>query len=125
MLFKKTAHTFITKVITSLLNLAIIIVLSRFLGAHGKGEASLIVASIAMLMLFCNMIGGASLIYLVPRHNVFQLAAISNLWSVIVCAISYFILLNFTLVPSKFILHVCLLSLISSFLSTNLSILLG
>ena len=124
-MFKRTALTFIAKVVTSVINLIIVIVLSRWMGAQGKGEASLIIAGITMLLLFCNMIGGASLVYLVPRNNVFQLAVISNLWSVIVCVVSYFILSSTALIPERFATNVCLLTLINSFLATNLTISLG
>src|SRR3954462_3771543 len=106
-MFKQTANTFAVKVTTAVINLLIIIMLSRWIGAYGKGEASLIVASIAMLMLFCNMIGGASLIYLVPRFNIFQLTLISNLWSIVVCIAAYSVLLWTAVVPAQFIFHIC------------------
>ena len=83
MIFKKTAGTFLAKVITSLINLVIVIVLSRWMGAQGKGEASIIVAGITMPSIsFATLIVAASLVYLVPRHNILQLLAlINNLWS--------------------------------------------
>ena len=76
---KKIASTFIIKVIIAVLNLAIVIVLSRFIGAAGKGEASLIVTTIAMILIFCNMIGGSSLVYFVPRNNTFLLFLINRI----------------------------------------------
>jgi len=124
-MIRKTAGTFAVKVSIAAINLIITILLSRWMGAQGKGEASLIIVGITMLMLFCNMIGGAPLIYLVPRYNVFQLAVMSNLWTVVVCTVFYFILSWSVILPAKFVLHVCLLTLINSFLSTNVSILLG
>lgn len=124
-MLKKAANTFVVKVLVSAINLIIVIMLSQWLGAQGKGEASLILTSLALLMLFCNTIGGASLIYLVPRHNIFQLMVISNLWSLIVCTASYFVLLWCNILPAQFIFHVCILTLINSFLATNTSVLLG
>lgn len=124
-MFKKIAFTFGIRIVIALLNLAIVVMLSRFIGAAGKGEASLIVTSIAMILLFCNMVGGSSLVYFVPRHNLLGLFLWSNTWSVIVCAVSYLIFLLVPLVPTGFILPVILLSLINSFLATNLTIILG
>ncbi|MCW3104099.1 MAG: hypothetical protein JWO09_2539 [Bacteroidetes bacterium] len=124
-MFKKIAFTFGIKVIIAVLNLAIVILLSRNIGAAGKGEASLIVTSIAMILLFCNIVGGSSLVYFVPRHNIRQLFLLSNAWSLLVCVASYFIFLAFPLVPAAAVVPVILLSLISSFLATNLTILLG
>ena len=111
--------------IIAVLNLAIVVLLSRYTGAAGKGEASLIVTTIAMILLFCNMIGGSSLVYFVPRYNILQLFLLSNGWSLVVCAISYLIFINTSIVPENTIIPIVLLSLINSFLSTNLTILLG
>src|SRR2546423_1163047 len=124
-MFKKTANTFFVKVAVAVINLCIVIMLSQWIGARGKGEASLILTSIAMLMLFCNMVGGATLVYLVPRYNNFLLALVSNLWSILVCGASFFILVQSSILPQEFVFHICALTLINSFLSTNLSILQG
>lgn len=124
-MLKKIASTFIIKIVIAIINLAIVIILSRFIGASGKGEASLIVTTIAMILLFCNMIGGSSLVYFVPRYNTFLLFLISNLWSVFICILSYFIFNYVSIIPEAFVVPVIILSLINSFLATNLTILLG
>ncbi|MCW3082673.1 MAG: hypothetical protein JWP12_39 [Bacteroidetes bacterium] len=124
-MFKKIALTFGIRISIAFINLAIVVILSRYIGAAGKGEATLIVTTIAMILLFCNMVGGSSLVYFVPRHNIFQLFLWSNTWSVIVCAASYFLFLAFPFVPVKAIVPVIFLSLINSFLATNLTIILG
>jgi O-antigen/teichoic acid export membrane protein len=122
---KNLASTFIIKLIIAFSNLAIVIVLSREIGAEGKGEASLILATIAMLLLFCNIVGGASLPYFVPRYNTLLLFLLSNAWTIIVCAFAGLILFLGYLIPEQYIFHIVILSLISSFLATNQSILLG
>jgi O-antigen/teichoic acid export membrane protein len=124
-MFKKIISTFGIKVLIAILNLVIVIVLSHYIGASGKGEASLIVISMAMVMLFCNLLGGPTLIYLVPRYNVFLLFFLSNAWSVLTAILAFFALQLFSGISSAMILHICFLSLLSSFLSTNLTILLG
>ena len=124
-MFKKIAFTFGIRIVIALLNLAIVVLLSRYTGAAGKGEASLIVTSIAMILLFCNMVGGSSLVYFVPRHNLFQLFLWSNVWSVIVCSACFGLFFLFPLVPVASIVPVILLSLINSFMATNLTIILG
>lgn len=124
-MFNKIAFTFFIKTSVAVINLAIVVLLSQKIGAEGKGEASLILTSIAMLLLFTNIIGGASLIYFVPRYNVLQLFIISNIWSLIVCAASYFIFSQFNLVPAEFVFHVIALSFINSLFATNSGILLG
>jgi O-antigen/teichoic acid export membrane protein len=123
--FKKIASTFVVKILTSAVNLVLVILLSQYLGASGKGESSLLITGITMVVLFCNMIGGASLVFLVPRFNTFQLVLISNLWSLLICIISWFILQATDILPAYLITHVILLSFINSLLGTNLSVLLG
>ncbi len=124
-MYKKVASTFGIKVIIAILNLAIVIILSRSIGAAGKGDASLILTSIAMMLLFCNMIGGSSLVYFVPRYNIFQLFLLSNLWSIIVAIAAFAALKFFTVIPEIFVTPIIILTLINSFLATNLTILLG
>jgi O-antigen/teichoic acid export membrane protein len=124
-MFKKIFSTFGIKVLIAIVNLVIVIVLSHYIGASGKGEASLIVISMAMFMLFSDLLGGPTLIYLVPRYNIFLLFFLSNAWSVLTSVVAFLALQFFSSIPSAMILHVCLLSLLSSFVSTNLTILLG
>ncbi|HET8962545.1 MAG TPA: polysaccharide biosynthesis C-terminal domain-containing protein [Chitinophagales bacterium] len=124
-MFKKIVSTFGIKVLIAILNLVIVIVLSHYIGASGKGEASLIVISIAMVMLFSNLLGGPTLIYLVPRYNVFLLFFLSNTWSVFTSFCCFIVLFFFSDMSCSMNIHVCILSLISSFLATNLTILLG
>lgn len=124
-MYKKVASTFGIKIIIAILNLVIVIILSRSIGATGKGEASLIVTSIAMILLFCNMIGGSTLVYFVPRYNTFLLFLLSNLWSLIIALVAFLALNFFPAVPETFVRPVIILSLLNSFLGTNLTILLG
>ena len=124
-MLRKIGSTFGIKVLIAVLNLVIVIVLSHYIGASGKGEASLIVISIAMVMLFCNLLGGPTLIYLVPRYNIFLLFFLSNTWSVLTATGAFVVLYFFSSMSCSMNLHICTLSLISSFLATNLTILLG
>jgi O-antigen/teichoic acid export membrane protein len=124
-MFKKIAFTFFIKIIIAVINLAVVVILSRYIGAAGKGEASLILTTIAMILLFCNIVGGSSLVYFVPRYNILRLFLLSNGWSVIVCVISYLLFMIFPIINPNVILSVILLSLINSFLATNLTIILG
>lgn len=124
-MLKKIVSTFGIKVLIAVLNLVIVIVLSHFIGASGKGEASLIVISMAMITLFSNLLGGPTLIYLVPRYNVFLLFFLSNIWSVFTSIGAFIVLYFLSNMSCCMNMHICVLSLISSLLATNLTILLG
>ncbi|HSH64600.1 MAG TPA: polysaccharide biosynthesis C-terminal domain-containing protein, partial [Bacteroidia bacterium] len=76
-------------------------------------------------MLFSNLLGGPTLIYHVPRYNVFLLFFLSNAWSVFTSFGCFIFLFFFSNMSYYMNVHICILSLISSFLATNLTILLG
>ncbi|HET6225019.1 MAG TPA: polysaccharide biosynthesis C-terminal domain-containing protein [Bacteroidia bacterium] len=124
-MLKKIISTFGIKVLIAVLNLVIVIVLSNYIGASGKGEASFIVISMAMVMLFCNLLGGSTLIYLTPRYNIFLLFFLSNTWSVLTTIGAFAVLHFYGEVSICMNAHICLLSLFNSLLATNLTILLA
>lgn len=124
-MIRKIISTFTTNVIIAVLNLLIAIVVSQYLGAAGKGQQSILITTIAFILLICNIIGGASLVYLVPRYDNFKIIAPSYIWSVIVCVVVYFIIGFFPDIPDIYVFHICLLTLISSLTAVNSMVLLG
>lgn len=124
-MFKKIYSTFVSNFVVSVFNLLIVIIISQFLGAVGKGEQSIFITTIAFVLLACNIVGGATLVYLVPRYNNKNILQISYLWSFIVCFLVYFILSLFGDLNLDYVLHICLLSLLNSFVSINSMIVLG
>lgn len=96
--------------------------------ASGKGEASLILASVAIILVFSNIVGGATLVYLVPRKNFSQLMILSYLWALLISTLSYFVLNSFSLsfdIDPAYAQHIALLSFLNAFLSINLTALIG
>ncbi len=65
----KILNTFGTRLISAILNLLIAVVISRFLGPEGKGEQGLIIATIAYVLVFANLMGGGAIVYLTPRFH--------------------------------------------------------
>lgn len=124
-MFNKIISTFGIKIIIAAINLAIVILLSQETGAAGKGEASVIITSIAFINIICSFIGGPPLVYLVPRENLFQLIFISYIWSLLISTGAYLVLFLTNLIPFEFVIHVAILSFLNAVISTNLTILLG
>ncbi|NVO03800.1 MAG: polysaccharide biosynthesis C-terminal domain-containing protein [Bacteroidetes bacterium] len=122
---KKIIHTFGTKLLTAIINLLIVIVISQFIGAAGKGEQGILITTIALILIFSNIVGGASLVYLTPRIHPKKLIGPAYIWTAFVSIIFYFILANLNIVESKYAIHIALLSAINSFASINSSILIG
>jgi O-antigen/teichoic acid export membrane protein len=124
-LFGKILNTFGARAFAAVINLLIAIVLSQYLGPAGKGIQSLIITTITFILVFANLVGGATLVYLVPRHAPSLLILPSYLWTIIVSIFSYFVLLLFPVVDESLIIHICILSVLNSFVSINTSMLIG
>lgn len=124
-MLKKILNTFGIRAFSAILNLLIAILLSQYLGPSGKGTQSIIITTISFILIFSNLVGGATLVYLTPRFLVSLLLLPSYVWSIFMILISYFVLKVLNLVESAYILHVCLLAVINSILSIHSNILIG
>ena len=122
---RKILGNFGVRLLSAIVNLMIAIVVSQYLGASGKGEQSLVLTMIAIVTIFDNMVGGASIVYLTNKLRIRELFVASYLWTLIVSVFSYIVLVLVELVPDKFILSVVILSTISSIVSIHSSVLLG
>lgn len=124
-MINKIFSTFSIKLASAIFNLLIAVVVSRYLGASGKGEQSLVLTTISFILIFENIAGGAVLVYLASRFKMWVLISLSYLWSFVVGIVFYFILLQLDIIKSDYIIAVCLLSVINSFAANNANILLG
>jgi len=91
----------------------------------GKGQQGLIIASIAYILVFSNLIGGAAIIYLVPRFAYSLIFIPAYIWSIFIGGLSYIILKSTNLLADPFIFAVCILSIVNAFIGINSSILIG
>ena len=124
-MLKKILGTFGIRAFSAVINLLIAILLSRYLGPAGKGTQSIIITTISFILIFSNLVGGATLVYLTPRFPVPLLLVPSYFWTLLMSLASYFVLVLFRLVEGAFIVHVCVLSVITSALSVHSNILIG
>jgi O-antigen/teichoic acid export membrane protein len=124
-LLRKILNTFGTKLLTAILNLFIAIAISQYLGAAGKGEQGILITTIVLILIFSNIIGGPSIVYMVPRQPLRYLILPAYGWSLLVSIIFYFLLNSINIIDPKYILHVALLTAINSFASINLYVLIG
>jgi O-antigen/teichoic acid export membrane protein len=124
-LFNKILNTFGTRALAAGINLVVAVALSQYLGPEGKGVQSLILTTITFVLVFANLVGGGTLVYLIPRHSPSLLALPSYLWTIAVAAIAFVILHFFPLVDHSYTLHICLLAMLNSVASVNSSILIG
>jgi O-antigen/teichoic acid export membrane protein len=124
--FKKILNTFGTKILAAALNFLIAIIISQTLGDTGKGTQALLLATISFILIFSDIICGASIIYLAPRHSFKKIFVASTVWAAIVAVIMGFAIgLFYPDLESDLVAHVAILSFISSLSSINFRFLVG
>ena len=121
----KIINTFGTRLISAILNLLIAIIISRFLGPEGKGEQGLIVTTIAYILVFANLMGGGAIVFLTPKFHYAHILLPAYVWTVITGVIFFGVLSLFSLVDTGFVVHICILAVISAFAAVNSSLLIG
>ncbi|MDP2423118.1 MAG: oligosaccharide flippase family protein [Bacteroidales bacterium] len=123
--FRKIAGTVGARLMNAMLSFAVLIIATRSLGAEGYGTVTMVVLGITIIQLVSNIIGGSALVFLVPREDVFRLFILSYVWAFIVAALGANLLAIFSLIPPEYRRDTLLLSLLASFNTVNLMILLG
>lgn len=88
-MLRKIFHTFISRGLNAGLNLLLVLLTARYLGAGVRGEISLLVASMNISLHAVGLAGGATLLYLVPRFSPQKLYRISLLWLCLITLLSY------------------------------------
>lgn len=124
-MLNKIAITAVSRFFNALLSFAIVAIAARIFGAEGYGTIVLLILGITFIQLVNNFVGGSALIYLVPRERVGHLFLLSYAWALIVAVIGANLLFLFKLIPPEFRHETMLLSLISSWASINMMIILG
>ena len=124
-MISKILNTFGTRGISAIVNFLIAIAVSQFLGPDGKGEQGIILTTIAFVLVFSNLVGGATLVYLTPRHHFSLLLLPSYLWALLTSALAYIILSLFSIVDPAFVLHICILAILNGFTNIHGTMLIG
>lgn len=117
--------TFMARFGTAAAGFVIAILLSQFLGADGKGQASLLVLNISFINLFTNVMGGAALVYLAPRYKAFTLLALSYAWVLLAVILAFAGFILFGVPTDSLNIHVFALALLLGWFQSNSSFLLG
>ncbi|MDX5321457.1 MAG: polysaccharide biosynthesis C-terminal domain-containing protein [Bacteroidota bacterium] len=116
---------FFTRFGAALFNLLIGIIISRYLGSEGRGIHGLFIASVALIHLCTNWLGGASLVYLSSRHPVRQLTWISFWWSSGFAILCWVILQLSGIMPEGYEWAVLICSLLFAWWNNLANMLLG
>ena len=125
-MFQKILNTFGTKIAAAALNFLIAIIISQTLGDTGKGTQALLLTTISFILIFSDIICGASIIYLAPRHSFKKILVASTVWASFIAVIMGFaIWLFYPKLAPGLVAHVAILSFISSLSNINFRFLVG
>lgn len=124
-MLKTISGTFASKFTLAILNFATIVISTRLLGAAGRGEISFFVTNMVLILLFTNIVGGSSLVYITPRSNFFKCLIPIYAWSFIVTFIFCGVFLYYNQVYASDFYFLFLATLFNSFKSANMMVLLG
>lgn len=124
-MLRRVIQNFATRLATALLSFGVVWLTARYLGAAGRGAVSLFVTDCAALLLFIGLLGGSSLIYLVPRRNVWHLLLPAYGWALLVCLAGTGVVALVRDVSAGYLGHLLALALLQAFFSINTSLLLG
>lgn len=110
-MFKLVLNTFFAKTVSALCNLLVAIFISKILGAEAKGETSILLTNISIVLLFTNVFGGGTIAFLLSKYDYRK---IFNWFYIVAAAIStvFFILFYFSSKSLLFSIHCAVLSFI-------------
>ena len=124
-MIKRILQHFAARVLTAGLSFVVVWLTARYLGAAGRGQVSLFYTDMSGLTLLAGLVGGSSLIYLVPRRNVWHLLGPAYGWAVVVSAAGAAAVALLRPVSPEYVLHLGAVTLVQVLLSINLFLLLG
>jgi len=134
MVFKNIIHTAGTRILNALINLAVLLLITNFIGSKGFGIISLVVLDITVIQLFMGLFAGGSLIYFASRGKTAQLLFSSYIWILFVTMIftvTGCLALNIypaffnIVVPKEFETDILWLGLLNGFMQIHYNLLIG
>src|SRR6476469_341545 len=124
-MIQRILHHFAARVLTAGLSFVMVWLTARYLGAAGRGQVSLFVTDVSALVLFIGLVGGSSLIYLVPRRNVWHLLLPAYAWAGVVSGLGALLLGWWRPCGSAYAWHLGAVTVVQAWFSVNTFLLLG
>lgn len=124
-MLRNLLSTTASRLIIALINLGIIWICARFLGAEILGTISLIVLGISIIQLVTAVLAGSALVYQASRNSLAELLIIAWVWILVAGVPVWIILRAFSLIPEGFDTDVLVLSFLGSIITVNQNIFLG
>lgn len=140
MLRKKILTSFSTKIVSAILSVGIVLLITNFLGADGRGQTSTINTTIVFIIMFNSMIGSDALVYFIPKTNIYKLLLPSYLYAIFSGAIFLLLFIIFKndlfnnplfdlqqshALDPQYLYHIVALATIGAFFEMNIFVFIG
>lgn len=116
-MFGKIIQTIFSKGSISIINFLVVMLTARLMGAEGRGEISIMFLNITVILLFNDILGGSSLVYLTSRNKPYALfipALATGLVTALVFPLLFHLYFHFTNTDLIYFFILTLLSNLSS-----------
>jgi O-antigen/teichoic acid export membrane protein len=123
MYLENIIKTILSKAGIILLNFAIVILTTQFWGAEGRGIIALLMADMAIIVIFNNVFSGGSISYHTPRAEFSRLIIPAYIWIILISIVSS--LMFFVFLNNINVLFLIGLSITTSLASFNLAVFVG
>lgn len=123
MFLQNIFKTFLSKVLILLINFAVLTLTTNYFGLEGRGLISIIMADMAIIVIFNNIMGGNSVVYFMNKVGLSRLILPAAIWIILSTTIISFVFSFLHTQQSYFILLP--ITLVTSFLALNLLIFIG
>lgn len=113
----KIIQTVFSKGLVSVINFLVVVITAQYMGAAGRGEISLMFLNVTAILLFNDIIGGSSLVFLSSKRNPYSLlmpALATGLFTGILFPLLFHLYFGFTGVDLFYLIGLALLSNFSS-----------
>lgn len=117
--------TVASRVLVTLFNFLTIALAAQVLGKEGVGIISLVLLGITIIMLMNDLVGGAAIVYLVPRIGVQSLLLPGYVWALCTALVFFGVVHFVELVPERFSFHVLVLAFLRSIFGLHFNIMLA
>ena len=124
-MLKKILGTIGTRYLIAFLNLMLIFINAKALGVEGVGLVGIILASVNIAVVFNGVLSGNTIVYFMNRYSIHTILFPAYAWPLIGSGLACASMLLFGLFPKEYLTDIYVLSLISSFITTNARFLLG
>ena len=124
-MLRKIVGTLGTNLGIMLIQVIVLLMTTQLLGQEGRGEISLFVLNVSILVTISSLFGGVSLVYMTPKVGTEKLILPSYVWGVISISVTSSILILFDLINTDLFIHLILIGFIRVGYTINSYLILG